>query len=217
MTAHEPALSEIRATGWRMGFSNFLRKETRRWWRTGHWTILVIVLLFLVDGLMMPVLWADPQPTKDYSLGIFFVNAGIFPAIAVTIVIQDALVEEKRLRTAGWVLSKPISRTAFLLAKWIANSLGFFLTAVVLPGLGAFVLFRTVPPWTVRPLDLALGMGLVTLFLLFSLTLTLMLGTFFSGRGPVIGLTFLVLLAQNYLVEITSLQPFLPASLVSPI
>ncbi len=214
MSTHKMVLNERQLTDWRMGFSNFLWKENGRWWKTRLWVIKALVFLFLVNGTNIAMLMTEPE--KEFNLIVFFLDAGIFPAIAITIVMQDALIEEKRSGTAAWVLSKPISRTAFLLAKWIANSFGIFITAVVIQGLIAFVLFRTLPTWTVRPLDLALGMALVALFLLFFLTLTLMLGTFFQGRGPVIGISLLALLAQYYLLNVPFLRPFLPGALIFP-
>ncbi len=215
MSTHKMVLNERQLTGWRMGFSNFLWKENGRWWKTRLWVIQTLVFLFLVNGMTIPMLMTEPG--KEFNLIIFFLDAGILPAIAITIVMQDALIEEKRSGTAAWVLSKPISRTAFLLAKWIANSFGIFITAVVIQGLVAFVLFRTIPAWTVQPLDLALGMALIMLFLLFSLTLTLMLGTFFQSRGPVIGISLLALLAQYYLLNVPFLRPFLPGALILPV
>ncbi len=215
MSTHKMVLNESQITGWRMGFSNFLWKENGRWWKTRLWVIQILVFLFLVNGTTIAMLMTEPE--KEFNLIIFFLNAGIFPAIAITIVMQDALIEEKRSGTAAWVLSKPISRAAFLLAKWIANSFGIFITAVVTQGLIAYALFRTIPAWTVQPLDMALGMAVVTLFLLFSLTLTLMLGTFFQGRGPVIGISLLALLAQYYLLNVPILRLFLPGALIFPV
>ncbi len=214
MVTDKMMLKETQVTGWRMGFSNFLWKENGRWWKTRLWIIQALIFLFLVNGTTITMLMTEPG--MEFNLIIFFLDAGIFPAIAITIVMQDALIEEKRSGTAAWVLSKPISRTAFLLAKWIANSFGIFITAVVIQGLIAFALFRTIPAWTVQPMNLALGMVLVTLFLLFSLTLTLMLGTFFQGRGPVIGISLLALLAQYYLLNVPFLRPFLPGALIFP-
>ncbi len=62
---------------------------------------------------------------------IYAVFAGMFPAVAVVIIMQGVLVGEKRDGTAAWVMSKPISRPAFILSKVLANSLGVLATMVV--------------------------------------------------------------------------------------
>ena len=66
----------------------------------------------------------------------------MFPAIAVIIIMKDTLVGEKQSGTAAWVLSKPVSRPAFILSKLAANSIGVLATIVILPGVVAFILYR---------------------------------------------------------------------------
>jgi hypothetical protein len=61
-------------------------------------------------------------------------------------------------------------------------------------------------------------MGVVFISHYFFLSLTLMLGTFFNNRGPVIGIPLAVLfLQQNILGFLPSLRYFLPWNLVVPI
>ncbi len=195
-----------------MGFENFLWKENCRWWRTRRWIIQTAIWLVLVSGMMVPILTIEPE--YEFSWIVYFVNVGILPAIGITIVMQDALIEEKRSGTASWVLSKPISRTAFILSKWVANSLGFLVTVVLIQGISMYFLFPGLTGWEISILGLLLGMSLDALFLLFCLTFTLMLGTLFSNRGPVIGISLLSILIQYYLLGVPFLRPFLPTFLV---
>jgi ABC-type transport system involved in multi-copper enzyme maturation permease subunit len=53
---------------------------------------------------------------------------------------QDAVVGEKKDGTAAWVLSKPLTRPAFILSKIIANSVGILLTLVVVPCMVAYTI-----------------------------------------------------------------------------
>jgi ABC-2 type transport system permease protein len=46
---------------------------------------------------------------------------------------QGAIVREKQLGTAAWVLSKPVSGSAFVLAKFVFYTLAFVSLAVLLP------------------------------------------------------------------------------------
>ncbi len=214
MATYRPALDETRTTGWRMGFANFLWKENCQWWKTSRWIVQTVIWLVLVSGMMVPILTIAPE--YEFSWIVFFVNASVLPAIGITIIMQDALIEEKRSGTAAWVLSKPISRSAFILSKWVANGLGFLATGVLVQGISVYFLVSGLTAWRVDAPGLLLGMGLDALFLVFCMTLTLMLSTLFSNRGPVIGISLLVLLLQYYLVGLPPLRPFMPAFLVLP-
>ncbi len=104
---------------------------------------------------------------------------------------QDSILGERHSGTAAWVLSKPLRRPAFILAKLIANGLGLLATWVVLPGGIAYFQFRAYGLDQLSLSGLAAGMGLVYLNLLFYLTLALMLAMLFNGRGPGLGIALL--------------------------
>jgi ABC-2 type transport system permease protein len=149
---------------------------------------------------------------------IYAVFAGLFPAVGVVIIMQGAVVGEKKDGTAAWVLSKPVTRPAFMLSKLIANSLGVLATMVILPGILAYTLQAVAArnPWHLPGFLAALGVILLSNF--FFLSLTLMLGTFFGSRGPVIGIALGLLFMQQYLVGwLPFLRYVLPWNLVIPI
>ncbi len=214
MTTNKMTLNETHTTGWKMGFTNFLWKENCRWWKTRMWIVQIVIWTVLISGMMVPILTMEPE--YELSWIVFFVNAGILPGIGITIIMQDALIEEKRSGTAAWVLSKPISRAAFILSKWVANTLGFLVTVILIQGISIYFIFPELTVWKIDTVGLILGMGLDALFLLLCLTLTLMLGTLFSNRGPVIGISLLALFIQYNLLGLPPLQKYLPALLVIP-
>jgi ABC-2 type transport system permease protein len=123
---------------------------------------------------------------------------------------QDSILEERQSGTAAWVLSKPLRRPAFILAKLIAYGLGLLATWVVLPGGIAYLQFRAYGLDQLSLSGYAAGMGLVYLNLLFYLTLALMLGTLFNGRGPGVGIALLNLLSCTvFLDPIVKYAPWL--------
>jgi ABC-type transport system involved in multi-copper enzyme maturation permease subunit len=123
---------------------------------------------------------------------------------------QDSILEERQSGTAAWVLSKPLRRPAFILAKLIAHGLGLLVTWVVLPGGIAYLQFRAYGLDQLSLSGYAAGMGLVYLNLLFYLTLALMLGTLFNGRGPGVGIALLNLLSCTvFLDPIVKYAPWL--------
>jgi ABC-2 type transport system permease protein len=136
----------------------------------------------------------------------------------VVIIMQGVVVGEKRGGTAAWVLSKPVTRPAFILSKVIANSLGVLATMVILPGIVAYTLTaaKTGTAWNLP--GFLTGLSVVFLSNFFFLSLTLMLGTFFGSRGPVIGIALGLLFMQQYLVGwLPFLRYVLPWNLIIPI
>jgi len=91
-------------------------------------------------------------------------------------------------------------------------------TMVLVPGLFAYGLFCFYTKTMLDPLPFLSAFGVVFISHLFYLTLTLMLGAFFNGRGPVIGLGLGLLFLQQYLIAaVPALGYFLPWKLVVPI
>jgi ABC-2 type transport system permease protein len=100
----------------------------------------------------------------------------------------------------------------------VANSLGMLVTMVVLPGVAAYVLFFIRIKAGLDPLSFLAAMGVIFLNLLFYLTLTLMLGSFFNNRGPVIGISLAFMFLQQYLVGLLPILRYvLPWTLVYPL
>jgi ABC-type transport system involved in multi-copper enzyme maturation permease subunit len=171
-----------------MGFANMLAKENAAWWRTRRWWIQALVAVFFVDGSMLANHQLAGQSIERIaSFSNFLVIAGVLPVVAILLG-QDAILGELHSGTAAWVLSKPLRRPAFLLAKLVANGLGLLVTAVLIPGAIAYGYFDLIGGVKLPVAGFAGAMGLAYLYLLFYLILAMMLATLFSGRGPVFGI-----------------------------
>lgn len=191
----ERPLQPVVVGGWRGGLSNLLNKELGQWWRTRMWWVQLIIWVLILNGITTIVMIEDSQ-TADMTIAqqladvvqIFLLMGATAISIGVVSTVQGAIVGEKQLGTAAWVMSKPASRQAFVLAKAAAYGLGFIVTAVLIP---AIILFTQTRLLFVLPLSLVPflgGVGLLVLSMLFYLTLTLMLGTLFNSRGPITGI-----------------------------
>jgi ABC-2 type transport system permease protein len=233
MTAN-PALqlNPARERGWLDGFANLFRNENAAWWRTRRWIIHVILWTVLVNGMLASVLWA-PQPpssaqaqnpagpdtTNPLVLGtlLFVVVGGLATCTGAIILMQGAVIDEKKSGTAEWILSKPVSRSAFIWAKLCANGLAALLIMIVLQGMVAYLLISarlgSAPPLV----PFASGIALLGLNLLFYLSLTLMLGTLFDGRGPVLAIPLGILFgAQIWMGLAPWLVQFMPWTIIIP-
>ena len=213
------AFEMVSERGWRRGLGNMLKNELAGWWKTRMWWIQCLIWVGLIGLMFGAVLFGapDPPPSEEVTM-LFSIFTGLFPAVGVVIIMQGAVVGEKNSGTAAWVLSKPISRPAFILSKVAANSLGVLATMVLLPGIVSYAMHTVAAgnQWNL-PGFLA-AMGVIFLNNFFFLGLTLMLGTLFSSRGPVIGIALaLLFMQQNLLGLLPALRYVLPWNLVIPI
>jgi len=173
-----------------MGLANMLAKENVAWWRTRRWWIQCLIALFFLNFLMAMNLIVVGSISN--AIDTFLLLAGTVAPVAALIMGQDAIQGERLSGTAAWVLSKPLRRPAFILAKLIAYGLGLLATWVVLPGAVAYLELAVLGKVHLPVPGFAGALGLVYLNLLFYLTLVLMLATLFQGRGPVLGIPLIV-------------------------
>lgn len=216
--AGNSAFIMVEKRGWQGGLRNLLRVENGKWWRSRMWWVQIVMWTLIIDGILAGVLFSGQAVGATDALTLYSIFAGLFPSIAVVIIMQDAVVGEKESGTAAWIMSKPVSRTAFVLAKWIANSIGVLVTMLLVPGVVAYIQISLALGNWLDPMRFLGGIGVLYINQLYYLTLTLMLGTFFSHRGPVIGIPLALTFGQQM---IFGLLPFLaqvlPWTLIAPI
>jgi ABC-2 type transport system permease protein len=199
----ESPLAPVQATGWRGGLGNLVRKELGQWWATRLWWVQTLIWVLLLNGVATVVMLEGagmpPEEVVTEAVNTFLQMGAITIGIGVVLTIQGAVVGEKELGTAAWVMSKPASRASFVLAKLIANSVGFLATALLIPSLIFVVQAQFMLPVSLDYGQFALAVGIVALSVLFYVVLTIGLGCMFKGRGPVAGLGIgLVLVGQFF-------------------
>ena len=197
------------------GFSNLVKNESGRWWKTRRWLLQVVNWFVIVNGLMAMIVASTPNMKSDDVLAGFLKLWGLVLPIGVVILGQDAIIQEKQSGTAAWILSKPASHNAFILSKIAANALGILVTIIVVQGTAGYlqIWFSTGKAYPVLPFIGALGM--VFLSLLFYLTLTIMLGTLFNSRGAVISIPFVLIFSVQVLKFSSGLAKIMPWNLTT--
>jgi ABC-2 type transport system permease protein len=211
-------------SGWLVGFGNMVNKEWGSWWRTRRSLTHLILWLFVINGLMFLVGVDErqgnpPLEVLEELIEVFIRAGGLFATIGIVVATQSAVFGEKQLGTAEWVLSKPITRPAFLLSKFLVNGTSFVFLAVVIPAVLFYV--QVIHHALLQPdfVPFTLGLLLHVEHLLFYLALTLLAGTFFRGRGAVsgtaIGFLFAGLILPNALPSLTPLLPWILHPLAS--
>jgi ABC-2 type transport system permease protein len=223
MATDNAVLQPVNIQGRLMGFASMFRKENRGWWRTRTWLVHTVIWLLLINGavfgtLITPVSPEDENMPPQSGTMIFVIMSGLMTGLGIILVMQGSILDEKKSGTAAWVLSKPLSRPSFILAKLAANSLAALLIMVALQGAVAYVLMRAFDP---SPPALGLflaGLGLLALHLLFYLTLTLMLGTLFNDRAAVMGIAIGLLFGAQFVAGLLPvLVHIMPWTIIMPI
>ncbi len=206
-------LQPLQQHGWRAGLSPLMSAGFGAWWRTKEWWTQALLWTIVINGSVAVAVWGDaPEGVSVFTL---FGVMTMFAAIAVTILMMEAIVGEKRNGTAAWVLSKPASREAFMLAKLVPNAVGVTATMILIPS--AFLLLQTTLAGIAVSLPgFVLGSLVAALNLMFYLTLTLMLGTLFDSVAPVIAIPLAFAFGQQLFVGIPGLAALMPWALVVP-
>jgi ABC-2 type transport system permease protein len=145
------------------GFAALLRKELLEQWRTMR--LPLVATVFLLVGLSSPLLarftpeilkavGGDqfqivlPTPTAADAYDQLAKNLGQFGAIVAVLLAMGSVATEKERGTAALILTKPASRSAFLLAKVVAigTTLGIS-TAIAAAGAWFYtlILFEPLP------------------------------------------------------------------------
>ncbi|MEZ4672547.1 MAG: ABC transporter permease subunit [Anaerolineae bacterium] len=224
---------------WRKGFVNMLRKENRDWWRTRRWWLHLILWLLLLNMAVAAPLWlqnAEVPPSIKLTeeqrqqliernsldnrvqdaLRTFVDMSAIVVLLGVVIVMQNSVIDEKQTGTGAWVMSKPVARSSFILAKLVANGGALILLAVVVQWILAYIQFSLAKGAAQPIVPYLLSMSLIALNLLFWLTLTLMLGTLFNNRGMVIAIPLAVLFVMLVITpRVPALLDFTPLAFIT--
>jgi ABC-2 type transport system permease protein len=204
------ALVAVKEKSWWYGLAILFRKENHAWWGTKKWWIQSLIWLAIINGFFAMMLWLipleDPEgaPPPSEVRSMYVIMFSIFTTIGVIVLSMSALVGEKKSGTAEWIMSNPVSRSAFVVSKFLANWLGIFIIIVLLQSTVFYLQFSLREGAFLSLDSYAATIGLLTLNLLFFLTLTLMLGAFFNSRGPVIGIALAVFIGQDIVSPILS-------------
>jgi ABC-2 type transport system permease protein len=217
------AFETIPTRGWRLGLRTLLRKENHAWWGTRRWWMQALIWLLGINGLVafvsfvLPFMVIQmqgelPQDFDPLIVGIqtFFQLGTLGMAVGAVVLTQGVMQDELRSGTAAWVLSKPVSRAAFVLSKLIAYGMGLLAVVVGLQSVMAYGLLslRAGALLPIGPFAAAVsGLALHTLF---CLALTVLLGVWSESRGIVLGGSLGCLLGGSILASLVPPLAVLP-------
>ena len=211
----EHILTPYNNPGWTAGLRNMLQKENAKWWNWKSLAMQLIIWTVIVSGLVAVSLFVMPHiatgdVTRDLtrekvvvlSLQTFFQVTGLAVVLGAIIVSHDSILKERESGTAAWLMSKPLSRKAFVLSKAIASGIGVMVVVLLAQGIIAYVLCSAYLGSPVAVLPFLAGLGLIGLNILFYLVLAMAIGAFTMSRGVALGIPVLVALTGSFITVI---------------
>ena len=213
------------------GFSLLLRKELLEQTRTMRLYVVAIVFAlfailspltakYLPDivkalaGSQLSLVGLIPTPTTADAVDQFLKNLTQFGALTAILLAMGAVATEKDRGTAAFILTKPVSRAAFLAAKLVAIAANL-LVATAVAGVLAYyyttVLFEPLPIGGYAAMCALLWLSLVVYAALTFLGSTL---TSSAAAGAGIGVVFLV--ATGIVSALPTAGRYMPETLAVP-
>ncbi|MEZ0240375.1 MAG: ABC transporter permease [Chloroflexota bacterium] len=210
------------------GYHSLLEKEVVEAWRT--YRLAVISALFLALGILSPLTTRYlPEIIKAFApsgfevslppLGVADVvdqllkNIAQFGALAAILASMGAVANEKERGTAALVLTKPVTRLAFLMSKLAAIGLLFGL-AIGLAIAGAWLyttyLFEPVPAWPWAQMG-----GVIWLSTMVYASITFLGSVLMRSSLGAAGIGFFGLIVLSLASIVPTLTTWLPAGLIA--
>ena len=212
-----------------IGLGPMLRKELLEQWRTRR--VLVVAVVFTALGIGSPLLArytpelvkalagdqfqiVVPPPTAADAVSQFLKNLGQAGVLTAILLAMGSVAVEKERGTAALLLTKPVSRAAFLFAKLLAIGATLLIGLLVAAIAGYYytaILFEALPPlgWAAMA-----GLLLISLIAYASLTFLGSALTRSSLPAAAIGIGALIVLAL--VSALPTVGPFTPGGLNAP-
>jgi ABC-2 type transport system permease protein len=209
------------------GFWPLFKKEIREQLRT--YKLVIVGGIFVFFGITTPLLLkflpdilklageqmtiVIPPPTAAQSLAEYAGTIGQVGILVAVLICMGSVANELRHGTALMILSKPVSRAAFVNAKLAAASVTF-LVSLIAASVFCFgytvLLIEGASVWNFVILNL-----LLLLFLLFAIALTLLFSSLFKSSLAAGGLSIGIIIAQAVFSAIPVVGDYMPGKVLS--
>ena len=210
------------------GFAPLFKKEIKEQLKLYRLVIVCAIFLFfalsspltlkyLPDILKMAgeqnMIIQLPTPTAAMSLAEYAGNIGQIGALIAVLMAMGCIANELKSGTAVMTLSKPVSRSAFVVSKLLAVSITFLVSMTIasLVCLAYTVwLIQGAAIWPYVALNLLTG-----LFLVFCLAVTMLFSSLYKSSLAAGGLAIGVIIVQGIISTIPVIGKYMPGVLLS--
>ncbi len=209
-------------------FMSAVRKELQQQWRTRRF--IVVGAVFIVFGMISPLLarflpeilgsvegaeqFADliPEPTIADAMGQYIKNLTQFGFILAIVLGMGAVAGEKEKGTAAMILSKPMPRWAFIISKFVAQSIVYLISFVIAAISAYYYTYFLFGPPEAGPF--LLMNGLLMVWLLVFVAITLLGSTLGKSIGGAAGIAAIGAVLTLILGSIPTIGELMPGALV---
>jgi ABC-2 type transport system permease protein len=211
-------ISRTNTEPWYAGMKNLIRRElyherSRMYWiqQVLVWALFTNGFVALILGVSNGMIEGGMETMLVLSLAVFYGMMALFISIFIPILLQGTIIDEKISGTAAWILSKPVSKKAFILSKLIASILAIIVVSVIINGAIGYGVFSAFG-FTLNISGYIMTLGLSSVVVIYFASLTVMLGTFATSRGKVlaaaVGLGLGAQILANYFPLVIFLIPY---------
>ncbi len=179
---------------WHAGMKNLINRELFHERSRMYWIQQLVVWALFTNGMVALVLSMSngisgivegAEAMLSISLAIFYGMLAMFMSIFIPILLQGTIIDEKVSGIAAWILSKPVSKKAYILSKLAASILAIIAVSVVINGVIGYVVFSAFGLALNIP-GYIMTLGLSGVVVVYFISLTIMIGTFTTSRGKVL-------------------------------
>ncbi len=209
----------VKEKGWRRGLGNLLQGEYTAWFRTSRWWKHLLMWFSIINFIMAILVLSAGKAAQEGAevppvLFLYGIFGGMFVAFGVMIVMQRVLVGEKHAGTAAWVLTKPVTRTAFVVSRLLVNTIAILLTSVIVPGILLYITLGLFSDFGwLSPLGFMAGLLMIALHTFYWIALVLMMGSLSESSSVVmavpIALYFVFWMGTSLLPALIYISPLL--------
>lgn len=171
----------------------------------------------LLTLLMVAVCWGQPHLRTAEFIGILLFPYLVGPWFLVVVVLgADPVSAARTDALADGILSRPVTRSEYLLASWAARLLvvvGSYLVVIVPAVLAVALAQRRAAPDTVTTYGIIASLAVVSLVLMFLVSLAYLLGTLFRRPLLAIVVALFIWFPSNVILNVFALDAFSTFSL----
>jgi ABC-type transport system involved in multi-copper enzyme maturation permease subunit len=210
------------------GLGALVRKDAAEWIRGRRtWVVASITGTFMAltaaNGWITAQIAANVPDAEVATPGsqlpvdnlLAAVGAQIW-VLAAIFAVGSLIVVERQSGTLSWVASKPVSRTAIWMSKWLTSTAMLAVSAVLIPMVATVATVAVLYGAPSAAMVVGLGVGMVAVVAFF-VAVGLAAGTFLPGQPAVIAAGFGVFAVMPILPAILpfDVAPFLPTSMLT--
>ena len=199
---------------WYAGMKNLLKREIYHERSRMYWIQQLFVWTLFTNGMVALILALPPDIIEGMgsmyvlSLATSYGILTLLIAIFIPILLQGTIIDDKVSGTTAWILSKPVSKKAYLLSKLMASVLSIVVVSVVINDAMTYGVFSAFG-YTLNISGYVMNLGLTSVVVVYFASLTIMLGTLTTSRGKVLAVAVVIGLGAQLIARYIPLILFI--------